>query len=120
METKVTAKENQHEILRSLLLEAGWLDVKLWIFPLGTLGAIHSLSLSNLVALGLTRAAAAKLLAKLSRYAVHAAQAISARKGNSNGSCGATLSDMRAGRALVRPAVIVCCAFLRCMHRYSG
>ena len=44
METKVTAKENQHEILRSLLLEAGWLDVKLWIFPLGTLGAIHSLS----------------------------------------------------------------------------
>ncbi len=45
-----------------------------------TLGAIHSSFLPNLVALGLTTAAATKLLTKLSRYAVHAAQAIVRKK----------------------------------------
>ena len=63
-----------------LLLEAGWKDVKLWIFPLGTLGAIHSSSLPILVALGLTQATATKLLTKLSRHAVDAARAVVRKK----------------------------------------
>ncbi len=44
------------------------------------LGAIHSSSVPNLVALGQTTAAAMKLLTKLSRHAVHAAQAIVRKK----------------------------------------
>ncbi len=48
--------------------------------PFGKLGAIHSSSLPNLVALGLTTAAATKLLTKLFRHAVHAAQAIVHKK----------------------------------------
>ena len=80
MAGNITGKEAQHELLLKLLLEAGWKDVKLWIFPFGTLGAIHSSSLPNLVALGLTTAAATKLLTKLSRHAVHAAQAIVRKK----------------------------------------
>ena len=80
MEAKITDKENQHKVLRSLLLEAGWKDVKLWVFPLGMLGAIHSSSLPILEALGLTQAAATKLLTKLSRHAVHAAQTIVRKK----------------------------------------
>ena len=55
---KTTEKQAQHELLLRLLLEAGWKDVKLWIFPFGTLGATHSSFLPSLVALGLTTAAA--------------------------------------------------------------
>ena len=62
------------------MLSARWKDVKLWIFPLGTLGAIHSSSLPILVALGLTQATAMKLLTKLSRHAVNAAQAVVRKK----------------------------------------
>jgi len=80
MAGKITEKQAQHDLLQEKLLEAGWKDVKLWIFPFGTLGAIHSSSLPNLVALGLTTAAATKLLTKLSRHAVHAAQAIMRKK----------------------------------------
>ena len=76
MAEKISKKQAQHNVLQKLLLEAGWKDVKLWIFPFGTLGAIHSSSLPSLVALGLTMAAATKLPTKLSRHAVHAAQAI--------------------------------------------
>ena len=79
-QAKVTEKENQHKVLRSLLLEAGWKDVKLWIFPLGTLGALHLSSLPSLVALGLTQATATKVLTKLSRHAVNAARAIVRKK----------------------------------------
>ena len=63
-----------------LLLDAKWKDVKLCICPLGTLGAIHSSSLPSLVALGLTTAAATKLLTMLSRHAENAAQAIVRKK----------------------------------------
>jgi len=45
-------------------------------FPFRYTGAIHSLSLPNLVALGLMTAVATKLFTKLSRHAVHAAQVI--------------------------------------------
>ena len=48
--------------------------------PLGTLGAIHLSSLTNLEAFGLTRAVATKLLTKLSRHAVHTAQGVVCKK----------------------------------------
>ena len=80
MAGKMIEKQGQHDLLQKLLLEAGWKDVKLWIFPLGTLGAIHSSSLPNLVAFGLTQTTATKLLTKLSRHAVNAARAIVRKK----------------------------------------
>ena len=30
------------------------------------------------------------------------------------------MKGMRADRALARAVVVVCCAFLRCMHHYGG
>ena len=51
-------KQEQYDLLQKLLLEAEWKGVQLWIFPMDTLGAIHSSSLPSLVALGLTQAAA--------------------------------------------------------------
>ena len=80
MAGKMIEKQGQHDLLQKLLLEAGWKDVKLRIFPLGTLGAIHSSSLPNLVAFGLAQATATKLLTKLSRHAVNAARAIVRKK----------------------------------------
>ena len=41
MAGRIEEKEKQHEMLKRLLLEAGWKDARLWILPLGTLGAIH-------------------------------------------------------------------------------
>ncbi len=70
MSAKLAEKQTQHGQLKQLLLEAGWKDVKLQVFPLGTLGATHSTSLPALEALGLGKAAATGVLNKLSRHAV--------------------------------------------------
>ena len=80
MEAKITDKENQHKVLRSLLLEAGWKDVKLWIFPLIRSELYTRRRFPILEALGLTRATATKLLTKLSRHAANAARAIVRKK----------------------------------------
>ena len=80
MSAKIAEKREQHEQLRRLLLEAGWKDARLFIFPLGTLGAIHLSSLPNLETFGLKRTAATKLLTKLSRHAVHTAQGVVRKK----------------------------------------
>ena len=79
MTDKIAEKQRQHEQLLRLR-GAGWKEVRLYVFPLGTLGAIHKSSLTHLVELGLQQAAATKLLSKLSRHAVYAAQGIVRKK----------------------------------------
>ena len=80
MAAKIAEKQEQHGQLKRLLLEAGWKGVNLYVFPLGTLGAIHLSALPSLEAFGLARAAATKLLTKLSLHAVYAAQGVVRRK----------------------------------------
>jgi hypothetical protein len=80
MEDKIREKRQQHEKLPQYMTEAGWKQIRLHIFPLGTICAIHGSSIKTLTNLGVESAQARKVLTVIARNSLEKAQEIVAQK----------------------------------------
>jgi len=80
LEDKIQSKAKQHTELQGYLLAAGWKRVRVHIFPLGTICAMHKSSVPTLVALGVEPAQARKVLAAVARASLAKAQEIVVQK----------------------------------------